>query len=836
MRYKYIICAIFIGLLFGCNSDPNRRIKLASKPGAGLMRDRVETITLAASQKKKIVIFYFSNKTGDPDLDWMESGIVEMLSSDLSQARQLHLVPEMVIHEQLKKYNRSKLALADSNIALQIAKKLDSEAFICGTYGIEKDSLAIKLELRDGNTGSLLHQTSIYGGGIENVFSMVDRATRQLRGKLQLTFREKNEIDASFADFTTTSLEAYRLYSQGVDEIERFNFDIAKPFFASAIKADTAFASAYYQMAYIEITQNRFDSARVFINKAIQFIDNTPLKEKLFIQSIAAILQGEITKAGEIYTSLVESFPADDNVHYSVGNYYYGMANNVNKAIEHFEAAVTLNPNNKLALNMLGYAYERVEKLDYAIDAFKRYTKIADDEPNPYDSLGEVLLRKGRLDEAIENFKEALKRNDQYVASRVHLVRAYLDNNEFKKALNETREIKKIAETPQEKYRAFMIEGGIFIRAGKLEKALDLCQKAYELDPFNPAAIILLYYLENDIARSDARMDAWIRHEKTLVGEEEIQFEKLFTMASFSLYMGVQENCIDELLSGFMAQKKDQILFQAALAYKQIIDYKNGSFDSTLLTLFTENIDPTVFGQMPPVAWDIFWKFYFPSLKTVIQNGAMPEDYLQEYRQFAAGNDNLHFEIQGSFAVAFQNLIKGQITTAKKQLQFLGSSFESNWHIIGPFKITKGLHQEFWPEKKPIEQVIAGQDEKEWIDRTDEITDGFIDLSAITGQKMNSAAFAILPLNVPSSRTVQFRFGINGPMKVWLNNELILTKNINGMAVLDAYKVPVRLQEGTNYVMIKINNTLGESGFYFRVTDDEGYGFYDITFGESLAT
>jgi tetratricopeptide (TPR) repeat protein len=836
MRYKYIGILIVLSLMIGCGGDSNRRIKLASKPSSGLMKDRVETITIAASQKKKIAIFDFSNQTGNADLDWMESGIVEMLSSDLSQARQLHLIPDMVIHEQLDKYSRDNLALADSNIALQIAIILDAEAYICGAYDIENDSLSIKLELRDGISGTLLHKTSIFGGGLENVFSMVDRATRQLRSELQLTFRDKSEIDERFADFTTTSLEAYKFYTQGLDEIERFNFKAAKPHFLRAAKEDTAFASAYYQMAYIGIVQNRFDSARIYINKAVQFIDNTPLKEKMFIESMAALLYGEISKAGEIYNTLVETFPDDDHVHYFIGNYYYGTARDVNRAVEHFEAAVTLNPNNKLALNMLGYAYERIEKLDYAIDAFSKYANIADNEANPYDSMGEIYLRNGRLDEAIENFKKALKRDEKYLASRTNLVRAYLDKSDYKKALNETKVIHKLAETTAEKYRAYMAQTGLFIRAGKLETATEYCQKAYDLDPYQPPAIIVLYYLENDQDKANARMDKWISHEKSIVGEKEITFDKLFTIASFSLYMGVQVDRIDELLTEFIEQKRDQILFQAAVAYKQIIDYQNGTFDSTLLSLFEDNFNPVIYSQMPPVAWDIFWKFYFPSLKKAIQSGALPKDYLQGYKEFAVENDNQHFEIQGSFAVAYENLLRGQISIAKKQLQFLGSSLESNWQVIGPFKITKGLHQEFWPERKKMDQLLQMQDEKEWIDRTDKITDGYIDFKKLTESEINSAAYAILPLNVPSPRTVQFRFGINGPMKVWLNDELILVKNTSGVAILDAYKVPVHLQEGTNYIKIKMNNVLGESGFYFRVTDDEGYGFYDITFGESLAT
>ena len=67
---------------------------------------------------------------------------------------------------------------------------------------------------------------------------MVNKATRQLRADLQLTFRDKGEIDERLADFTTNSLDAYKYFTQGEDEMSKLKPREAKPYFLKALKED----------------------------------------------------------------------------------------------------------------------------------------------------------------------------------------------------------------------------------------------------------------------------------------------------------------------------------------------------------------------------------------------------------------------------------------------------------------------------------------------------------------------------------------------------------------------------------------------------------------------
>ena len=835
--FKYILISITILVfIMGCSSDTDRRIKLASKPTNGLMKDRVETITIAASQKKSVAIFHFLNDTANEELEWLEKGIVEMLSTDLSQARQLYVIPLNYIQETMSKSGYSLEAIADTNVAANIARQLNSEAFICGNYAIDGDSLAINIELRDGFSGALINKTAIRGGGIENVFTMINTATRQLRSDLQLTFRDKSEVDERLADFTTSSLDAYKYFTLGEAEMTKLKLMEAKPYFLKAITEDTTFSSAFYMLAYIHVNSGRMDSARYYIYKALRLLDKSPVKEKLYIQSLAAIVDGDLAKAAQFYQQLTEEFPEDDEAHYFLGNYYYGAGNDIEKAVAQFEAAIALNPNNKLALNMLGYSYEEVERLDYAINIFEKYTQLASDEPNPFDSYGEVLLRKGRLDDAIDKFKTALEIDPDFHASALHLVRAYLDKADYKNAQKEMKILDPKLTDSNDRYRFHLTRAVMFVQMEKIDSATKEAKKAYELEPYRAGAIMLLYNIDKDRNGAVQRLQKWVDSESAGLGQKEITFDILFTLASLSLYFDADIEQVDQLLSNFMENNRGVTLFLAAVAFKQIYTFQTGAHDESLINMYFENFQPESFAKMPPIGWNVYWKYYFPSIQKVIENGNMPDTYLEEYRDFCGQNKNLHFEIQACYAVALKYLLESNISVAKKQLHAIGASMESNWQIIGPFKVSKGFHEKFWPEKKHIEEVLDKWEEDEWVDKTDNIADGYIDLTKITGSEFNTASYAILPINVPSSRDVQLRFGSGGPIKVWLNNEPVLVKNMYAVPTLDSYIVNARLHEGTNYLLIKVNYITGENGFYFRLTDQEGYGFYDISFGEWLET
>ena len=50
------------------------------------------------------------------------------------------------------------------------------------------------------------------------------------------------------------------------------------------------------------------------------------------------------------------------------------------------------------------------------------------------------------------------------------------------------------------------------------------------------------------------------------------------------------------------------------------------------------------------------------------------------------------------------------------------------------------------------------------------------------------------------------------------------------MAIIDQYTTDVQLRPGLNWMLVRVNNAVGELGFYFRLTDENGSGIDRVTF------
>ncbi len=233
------------------------------------------------------------------------------------------------------------------------------------------------------------------------------------------------------------------------------------------------------------------------------------------------------------------------------------------------------------------------------------------------------------------------------------------------------------------------------------------------------------------------------------------------------------------------------------------------------------------------ISWEGYWRFYTLGLMRSFPNALINKDSLAAARDYLRTGGSNQFDLGLTFALSMLDQLHGDRQAAEFELKAIGAPPEKAWQVCGPFKITHGFHERFWPEEVRAAELLNKRGEAmNWSRSPDEIRDGYLDLRVTLGGALNSAVYAQLRLNSPTSRSLQLRFGANKPMKVWLNDDLVLTKNVQHAAVMDETIALVHLRAGTNFLLVKLNVLAGEAGFYFRATNEAGRGIPDITFGD----
>ena len=67
---------------------------------------QTEVAVVSGSGKPSVAVLYFDNTTGDKELDWMRTGITEMVVTDLSQSQDIEVVGTDRLHGILTELNR----------------------------------------------------------------------------------------------------------------------------------------------------------------------------------------------------------------------------------------------------------------------------------------------------------------------------------------------------------------------------------------------------------------------------------------------------------------------------------------------------------------------------------------------------------------------------------------------------------------------------------------------------------------------------------------------------------------------------------------------------------
>jgi hypothetical protein len=486
--------------------------------------------------------------------------------------------------------------------------------------------------------------------------------------------------------------------------------------------------------------------------------------------------------------------------------------------------------------NLLGYSYAQISKLDYAINAFEKYIELAPEEPNPYDSMGEILQIEGRIDEAVEQYKKALDKNPDFRASSLHLIDAYLDRADFRKAEKLAGTMAERAVDDAGRFDALLGMARVHIVRGQKQKALSVLGEMIEKRPEQSGLTSAMSFLTDDIEPVHRDLQRKIEVLNEQLDRGELAPEALLQLLPVCLRLDYGLESVDRLLDGLIESATDPFVLQSALAYKQVIGYRTGYVDPTVDNMMERYLEPHLLELARQISWEEFWRFYYAEIGNTHATFEFDPRPIKRMQQAAIASGNLRFAVAWTYNLALLASLEGDERTLADEMRRVGTPLEGNWTIFGPFDNKKGINQVFWPEREDVEEIVRSRHKKHILpgDR-DGVLDGYLDLRRIAQTDLNQTVYAVLPINSPTARTVYLRFGPNRSLKAWMNGYHVMTKNKRDAAVLDKYIIPVRIRAGTNHLLVKQSVRVGEVGLYFRITDETGYGFEDITFGESPA-
>ena len=284
--------------------------------------------------RKSFFVAPFENQTGDPGLAWLREGSVNMLSLNLATWRDLNVVEYERSLDLLRDAELDTVARIGLEDAREVARKAGVWTVVMGVITKNRDSLSVSARVYDVASGNRLQQAtqSIPAGADPRVlFDRLSRDLLQLAGAPPMT--------PDLARTTTSSLEAYRSYLNGVRQLNDWKLDSAEASFAHAIRVDSTFALAYHKRAQGKGWRPVFGDSTPLVNARLaqKYADRLPERERALLNAYLSLAEGlrtgsardtaaqrrSLVEAQQRYTALVRRDSSDVEAWYGLGDAYY---------------------------------------------------------------------------------------------------------------------------------------------------------------------------------------------------------------------------------------------------------------------------------------------------------------------------------------------------------------------------------------------------------------------------------------------------------------------------------------------------------------------------------
>jgi tetratricopeptide (TPR) repeat protein len=459
---------------------------LASRPGATLPADG-----------SVLAILPFTNVAGDANLEWLRTGLPEMLVTDLSQSRYVRPVRGDRVARVLEQAGLSGQSRFDEAALESVAKSTRSRSVVTGQFLQSEGRLRVELTLlKLGAGGSVPLKVET---AASDIFGLVDAMSRRVKEHLDLSpERLRGDVDRPVFEVSTASIDALRACMGGLIQMRRGANRDAVGLLERATRLDPSFAMAYARLAEARLALGRTSEARTAADRAraLSTKEPLPLAERYEIHVAAALARNDYGSAARGYEDLVELYPEDPDLRMGLAHAYEKLGR-LPEAIDAYQRVAHLAPEHGPALLALGRVQAMSGRAEAAIGSLRRAldTKQFDAEPEAlgtiHSILGTACRDAGHLEEALDHLGRSFEIRKAagdirgQIATLADLASVRERRGETEEALalegQAVALARDLGDTTEES-KALDTMASTYERAGKLDKALGTYRESLQIE------------------------------------------------------------------------------------------------------------------------------------------------------------------------------------------------------------------------------------------------------------------------------------------------------------------------------------------------------------------
>jgi eukaryotic-like serine/threonine-protein kinase len=317
----------------------------------------------ALTEKDTVLLADFVNLTGD---ELFDNTLRQATAVQLEQTPFLNFFPEERIRETLRYMGRRPESRVTKDVAREICQRQGVKALLAGSIARFDRRYSITLEAINSQTGETIGSALAEAEDKDRVLRALGQAATRLRQRLGESLASIQKFAAPPEQATTSSLEAFKVWSQGL-ELGRTGRRVeAIPFYKHAKELDPNFARADVSLSLAYGTGGQMELAAEHAAMAFALRDRVTEREKFDIAGTYYTLSnGDLAKAIEMYGLLVQTYPRDYGPRVRLAT-VYRLVGEVDKCLTVAREANQLNPRAYLPYVRIGSALVLMNRFDEA--------------------------------------------------------------------------------------------------------------------------------------------------------------------------------------------------------------------------------------------------------------------------------------------------------------------------------------------------------------------------------------------------------------------------------------------------------------------------------------
>jgi TolB-like protein/lipopolysaccharide biosynthesis regulator YciM len=383
--------------------------------------------------EKSIAVLPFLNDSPDQENTYFINGIMDEILNNLQKIRDFRVV---------SRYSVEHFRGSSKPTTHEIAKKLGVNYIVEGSGQKFANRIVLRVQLIEAQKEKRFWSDR-YDREIKQPRDIIDiqsEIAQSIASALNavITPEEKQRIEKT----PTANLTAYDFYQRGREEEAKNEYQKAKEFFQKSLKFDSSFAPAYSGLAVLYwdknhnkeyFSKNFMDSAMYFANKALSY--DSQLAEAYSLKGRYYSETGKPERAIEEFDKALKLKPNDWIAYWEKGDFYYttDLVNN----IDYLQKAASLNRGSGLPylLSDISGGYLNAGFPEKAEAYYRDKLKLDGDSSSYYSSIARMEFWLENFDKSIEIAEKVYAKDSTRINILATLGMDYAWLGQYKKSL-----------------------------------------------------------------------------------------------------------------------------------------------------------------------------------------------------------------------------------------------------------------------------------------------------------------------------------------------------------------------------------------------------------------